>query len=194
MSKAVLISIRPKWCELIASGKKTTEVRKTAPKIETPFKCYIYCTKETGNSGQSTRFYEHEDGTFYSGGKNFKAFLTGAVVGEFVCDQVESTNCFSGWVCPEKDNIIKRFLDGSCLSEQEIVEYADGRAVCGWRISALKMYDEPKQLKEFEVFRTKHITEKAFFQEGVCDEIRHVRVLEPLSRPPQSWCYVEELQ
>ena len=45
MSKAVLISIKPKWCELIASGKKTVEVRKTNPKLDTPFKCYIYCTK-----------------------------------------------------------------------------------------------------------------------------------------------------
>ena len=42
--KAVLISIQPKWCELIASGKKTIEVRKTRPKIETPFRCYIYMT------------------------------------------------------------------------------------------------------------------------------------------------------
>ena len=44
--KAVLISIRPKWCEKISSGEKTIEVRKTKPKLETPFKCYIYCTAE----------------------------------------------------------------------------------------------------------------------------------------------------
>ena len=44
MSKAVLISIRPKWVERIANGEKTIEVRKTRPKLETPFKCYIYCT------------------------------------------------------------------------------------------------------------------------------------------------------
>ena len=43
--KAVLMSIRPKWCELIANGKKTIEVRKTRPKMETPFKCYIYEAK-----------------------------------------------------------------------------------------------------------------------------------------------------
>ncbi len=43
--RSVLLSIRPKWCELIASGKKTIEVRKTRPKIPVPFKCYIYCTK-----------------------------------------------------------------------------------------------------------------------------------------------------
>ena len=43
--KSVMISIQPKWCELIASGKKTVEVRKTRPKIDVPFKCYIYCTQ-----------------------------------------------------------------------------------------------------------------------------------------------------
>ena len=45
MSKAVLISIQPKWCELILRGKKTIEVRKNRPKLETPFKVYIYSPK-----------------------------------------------------------------------------------------------------------------------------------------------------
>lgn len=40
--KAVLLSIQPRWCGLITSGKKTIEVRKTRPKIDTPFKCYIW--------------------------------------------------------------------------------------------------------------------------------------------------------
>lgn len=44
-NKAVLISIRPEWCDLIVRGKKTIEVRKTRPKLETPFTAYIYCTK-----------------------------------------------------------------------------------------------------------------------------------------------------
>lgn len=44
MSKAVMLSIRPRWVQKIANGKKTIEVRKTKPKLETPFKCYIYCT------------------------------------------------------------------------------------------------------------------------------------------------------
>ncbi len=42
---AVMLSIRPEWCSLIAQGKKTIEVRKNRPKLGTPFKCYIYCTK-----------------------------------------------------------------------------------------------------------------------------------------------------
>ena len=44
--QAVLISIQPGWCELIASGKKTVEVRKTKPKLKTPFKVFIYATKQ----------------------------------------------------------------------------------------------------------------------------------------------------
>ena len=52
MSKSVMLSIRPKWCEKIANGEKTIEVRKTKPNLETPFKCYIYCTLPK---------YPHED-------------------------------------------------------------------------------------------------------------------------------------
>lgn len=86
---AVLISIRPKWCEKIISGEKTIEVRKTRPKMDTPFKCYIYCTLPK---------YPHEDfiatdyprPQFYGGGK---------VIGEFTCNRV--TNLFQtagfGW-------------------------------------------------------------------------------------------------
>ena len=48
-NKAVLLSVQPKWCELIATGKKTIEIRKTKPKIKVPFKAYIYCTKDRNN-------------------------------------------------------------------------------------------------------------------------------------------------
>jgi len=46
MSKAVLISVQPRWCGLILNGKKTIEIRKTKPNIAPPFKCYIYCTNK----------------------------------------------------------------------------------------------------------------------------------------------------
>ena len=85
MSKAVLISIRPKWCEKIVNGEKTIEVRKTRPKLETPFKVYIYCTLPK---------YPHEDfiatdyskPQFYGGGK---------VIGE-VCDEYGCAYCENG--------------------------------------------------------------------------------------------------
>ena len=61
----VLISIRPEWCQKIISGEKTIEVRKTWPKIKTPFRCHIYCTKGRPDMGRN-----------------------GKVIGEFTCDEM----------------------------------------------------------------------------------------------------------
>lgn len=72
--KAVLISIHPKWCELIASGLKTVEIRKTKPKLTTPFKVYIYRTKGT---------VKH-----LCNGKWWDMPVGGNVIGEFVCDKI----------------------------------------------------------------------------------------------------------
>ena len=97
--KSLLLSISPKWCELIASGKKTIEVRKTRPKIETPFKCYIYCTKPK----MITKYvFKPEDYPEYmrpektvfckvpDASSPFCSEVNGnsKVIGEFVCDNV----------------------------------------------------------------------------------------------------------
>ena len=83
MSTAVLISIQPQWCELIASGKKTVEVRKSRPKIETPFKCYFYCTKSKGEALWKYRGEYYYDTQFPNERPN-KA--NGKVIGEFMCN------------------------------------------------------------------------------------------------------------
>ena len=76
--KAVLISIRPEWVARITSGKKTLEVRKNRPKLELPFKCYIYETQ-----GRTETPWIDEDGhTIFKG--------RGQVIGEFVCDRIAS--------------------------------------------------------------------------------------------------------
>ena len=105
MGKAVLISIRPKWCELIANGKKTVEVRKNSPKLKTPFKCYIYCTKPSKRHqticgcmvlNNDELFRHPRKGIKYGDSielmceDDYSAdnFLNGKVIGEFVCDIV----------------------------------------------------------------------------------------------------------
>ena len=72
--KTVLMSIHPKWCEKIFNGEKTIEVRKTAPKVETPFTVYVYQTKHKGKSIVSEVL-----NSVYGGGK---------AIGSFVCDKV----------------------------------------------------------------------------------------------------------
>ena len=94
--KAVLISIQPKWCELISSGKKTVEVRKTKPKLETPFKVYIYCTYGEG-------LIEYSDecipnmliGKKVTKDRIWSNCCNGKVIGEFVCDKIEDFYCAS---------------------------------------------------------------------------------------------------
>lgn len=80
--KAVLISIKPKWCELIASGRKTVEVRKTRPQLETPFKVYIYCTKDNTFAEKTLRGFDENGKAVYHRAHK------GKVIGEFVCDRI----------------------------------------------------------------------------------------------------------
>ena len=97
--KAVMISIQPKWCELIASGKKTIEIRKTKPKLETPFKVYIYSTKPKNKNDLGLCLDKGMFGTLKKVGLLYKRnyetakhlnmqILSGKVIGEFVCDKI----------------------------------------------------------------------------------------------------------
>lgn len=164
---SVMLSINPKWCELIASGEKTIEIRKTRPKIETPFKCYIYCTKDNFKSIFQSKPY------LTTG--NFKV-CNGKVIGEFICDfiaefegefwdnktyeeikekyepsdfaeygeyeyQIIAQNGEANWLCKK-----------SCLDWEELRKYI-GQGIndfYGWHISDLVIYDTPKELREFK--------------------------------------------
>lgn len=134
MAKAVLISIRPEWVEKIANGEKTLELRKTEPKLETPFKVYIYCT--AGNLS-----YEVSNGIFcnISGGR--------LVVGEFVCDKIGIIWGGGYLKMPESA------FAGSCLNMYQIDTYLDGKDGHSWHISNLKIYDVPKPLSKFKGLR-----------------------------------------
>ena len=165
--KSVLISIQPKWCELIASGKKTVEVRKTRPKIETPFKCYIYCTK-----GETIYLPRDIFGN---------EALNGKVIGEFVCDSIR---CEKEVVDGLVDIVLERT---SCVSARELVEYANGNVLYSWHISNLVIYDKPKSLREFKRSCPDNVHSCAMCRHGAYTGMKCT----PLTRPPQSWCYVE---
>lgn len=177
--KAVLISIKPKLCTLIANGEKTIEVRKTRPKIETPFKCYIYATKQgrplVYGSPVPTYVDENLVQTYgYSKEEAERIFgiWNGKVIGEFVCDDIE--NMYENIISGKGNEHIKK---GGCLSGKDLNFYAKGKIIFAWNISNLKIYDEPKEIWEFR----KQILPKGLRYE---DDI--------IKRAPQSWCYVEE--
>lgn len=164
--KSILQSIKPQYCELIASGKKTIEVRKTKPKIPTPFKVYGYCTKDDGDGC-------YTDGTYDWLRK---------VPFEYVCDYIEVIQAL-----PDKNeyDISSDVLKQSHLSQEELWEYGKGKTLYGWHISDLKIYEHPKALSEFRKLIDCHRGNEKHQCIGCWDcEIK---------RPPQSWCYVEEV-
>lgn len=199
MSNAVLISIRPKWCEKIVSGEKTIEVRKTRPKLETPFNCYIYCTLPK---------YPHEDfiatdypnPQFYGGGK---------VIGEFICDRVYELETQSPGgsysVVGEDKPTTNRVARESCLGLADMHRYLQSKTGYGWHISKLIIYDAPKELSEFSpVCRYKNDDKSCPSRKVACSYQKYdynpdgsINLAEcgrTLERPPQSWCYVEVMR
>lgn len=177
MAKAVLISIRPEWCEKIARGEKTVEVRKTRPKLETPFKCYIYRTKGTVPHIINGKWVQMEVG--------------GTIIAEFTCDRVETIKAATepyGIYDVDDD-----FVAQTGLVDGALWDYGKGATLYGWHISNLKIYDTPKVLSKF-----RRICDKGCRCEGCARYwgnggncgIGSLRI----KRPPQSWCYVEELE
>lgn len=191
--KAVLISIQPKWCELIAAGKKILEVRKTRPKLETPFKCYIYCTL----SGSNEFFKDDLNGDVAAWNRGKWGERKGNVIGEFICDNIM---CFDVPYPAFQSKMDKRIIEESCCTYWQLHRYAYHDALYGWHISNLKIYDKPKELSEFYVlcdrcdkkairceYGYEENTENGYYSECMCDFKR------PIKRPPQSWRYVEEV-
>ena len=182
MSKAVLISIRPKWCQKIASGEKTIEVRKTKPKLETPFKCYIYCTQD-----KHLAFMQNQTGTNLIACMDVNAAIpvggaigNGKVIGEFTCDRIYELAPLNH----APDDVEKQ----ACLTREEIVNYLKGTGY-GWHISDLRIYDTPRELSEFQRATDPCDSCHAEYT-WKCTGCKKLGGY--IKRPPQSWCYVEE--
>ena len=203
-NKAVLISVKPKWCELIADGKKTLEVRKTKPNLKPPFKCYIYQTKGRDRLIEVMKDGDLNYGEIYHGKPVF--IKTGGyesgykglfgnkkkIVGEFVCDTIVTDKTFG------HDPL---FNGAARMSEDEAAAYSCQSPIYGWHISDIVIYDKPRELSEFysscnedctncEMWQYVRVNADEYDMDCLSEIDRH----KPLKRPPQSWCYVEELE
>ena len=196
--RSVLISIQPKWCESIASGEKKIEIRKSEPKqLKPPFKAFIYCTQGKGDClwRWNGVWYDTQDPNHRPNR------LDGKVIGEFICDRITEyqgefwddetyesiqkvvhTEDWDGYPETETYHVAENgepnyLCDESCLTWEELRQYV-GQGIntfYGWHISELKIYDKPKELKEFVGLR-----KTKFGYEPI-----------KITRPPQSWMYVE---
>lgn len=210
--KAVLLSIRPEWCKKILDGEKTVEVRRTCPVHGTPFKVYIYCTL-AGSDSLFMDVLNRDVAAWNRGGWPEKR---GRVIGEFTCKKItglthvgETGSWEPASLCVMAPGSYYKpadeLLEAACMSKETAEKYLKGRDGCGWHISDLKIYDNPKPLSCF----SKHGF-SSLFGTSVCgnEDCEHYepsgdRMVPPtcglngycsLHRPPQSWCYVEELK
>lgn len=195
--KSVMLSIKPKWCEMIARGQKTIEVRKTRPKLEAPFKCYIYCTKADQRLIDIIRDGDENYGEIYHGKPVFIKIEKGSVcdmygkrqkvIGEFVCDEILQFNR-DDYNSPAYD-ISDDDLNRTCLLQEDLYRYASGKTLYGWHISELVIYDEPRELSEFLRINRECWYADLGLAKRDCPECKNAECF--VSRPPQSWCYVE---
>lgn len=179
MNKSVITSVSPRECELIASGRQTMLVRKTRPKIETPFTVYVYMTKHKWI---------------------FKLlpFLKNRfakVIGSFVCDRVRLCIPFG-----LKGHLLSQEVYREmCLTKEQLDKYGGLKTLYGWHITEPKLFDKPRELGEFRK-PCNHINdcctckEAEFQYDG--DELRGLICKREISltRPPQSWVYCEPIE
>ena len=186
MDKSVLISIRPEWCELIASGEKTIEVRKTFPKLNVPFKVYIYCTQGPDMlwilKPEDRKLFPEKPTDVFTAKDAGGAYRgNGSVIGEFTCDTYVIDKTFG------HDPL---FNVAACMSEDDAADYAAGSPLYGWHISNLKIYDAPRELDDF-----RRICKNGWWCDSCAMYWEHNGTCGNASlqirRPPQSWCYVE---
>lgn len=165
--KSVLISIQRPHTDNIKALIKKIEVRKNKPNQETPFPCFIYETKTKGGCGK--------------------------VIGEFMCNKVEVFSVGS-LRCDDIEKL-------ACLSYTEMINYfykpeeLDGKTSkfgYGWHISDLKIYDKPKELREFKRWNRTEENAPCAHTKWLYPDCKDCKVCN-LTRPPQSWCYVESL-
>lgn len=193
---AIMLPIQPRWCELIAAGKKTYELRKSAPsKIScmypSPVTVYIYQSKHRWT-------YSIYDAI---------ADWQGKVIGKFTLKQttpVLKTTIEKVINDEFVDDEDMEVINGSCVPPKEILNYIkNSERVVGWKIDDLEMFNEPKNLSDFytdycECFDIENNFCYGFDVEGCCiyRKLFNTGTIENcvtrLTKAPQNYCFVKK--
>ena len=111
----------------------------------------------------------------------------GKVIGEFTCDQTFPINVFDNGSI---QNWLFEHMERSCLAYEELAGYiGNGKTGHGWHISGLLIYDQPRELSEFQRATDPCDSCHAEYT-WECTDCK--KLGGDIKRPPQSWCYVEE--
>lgn len=183
---------------MIATGEITIEVRKSRPKLNAPFKVYIYCTNRRpylvwGDVFRGDWETEFTDLHGYSRDEAEKIWdvFNGHIIGEFVCN----------WTLPlyieysDTNSVVaENVFPGTGMTDKEMIDYlGNGKFGYAWNISNLEIYDTPKDISEFRKVCGTQNCDICQFWENTGEYVGCLtREERRLRCPPQSWCYVEE--
>lgn len=122
---------------------------------------------------------------------------------ENVCDKVDEYS-FSNLEARYRINDVD--LAKTCLNHPELIAYGKGKTLRGLYITESKLFDRPRELSEFGTVCNRH---GSYDECGDCSYLREAKGaylygydvdtwcgvgnIKPLTRAPQSWCYVEEV-
>ena len=187
--KKILLSVHAQYCELIFRGKKTIEARKNYPlQVNPPFEVLVYQTKRV------ITLKEFQESNRIYCAKLLRA--QGKVIGSFICDRIDEIEPDLEYYSDGYDIDDDRLAE-TCLTREQLREYGKGVTLYGWHITEPKLFDKPKEFYELYAPCKKNKQTAgenckgcAYAYKGVttgkiyCDNA--------LTRPPQSFCYVEE--
>lgn len=181
----VLISLKPYYYYLIGEGIKRVEVRKTYPKADDWSRnSWFYMSRDEKSFAKIPKEFQE---------KYRKHF--GKVGMRFVCDKIDKIfQCNSGWV-----------QEHACISREEYFKYLglpynshfDSKGAYAWHINDLVVYDNPRELSEFYNNCNGLCFDNSIKYKCIrfnTDNPYACHHIKPLTRPPQSWCYIEPRQ
>lgn len=188
-STNAIISIHPKWCELIFSGKKKLEIRKRIPNASFPITFYVYQTID----------------------KNWKynlipslASKQGKVVGTFTCNDIdhwesefwlEDTDVYEAITMIEEDE----FEPGEYIQTRVFTnEWEDWEIepefekTLLYKDSCVSWSELRNYMKSgWNDFYTIHVEDVYYFTNPLNISDFQNKNGKVLTRAPQSWCYCE---
>lgn len=156
----------------------------------------------TNRCGLPTEKLKWGDGfKFWADGDEYQC-LNGKVIGEFICNKIDEYKFHEGLTEFNSMGLPSRiygsyliFADdykSMCLSYDEVKNYGKGKPIYGWHISDLKIYDRPRELSEFSIHckTTCENCRKPLYY----DCWREEKGIKIITRPPQSYMFVEEIE
>lgn len=210
--KSVLRSIKPYWLYLILIGKKKIEVGKTFPQSEDWNRLvYLYCSKDKKSFNRIPK----KD-------QEWMQEYLGKVACQFVCNNSTYIDARIDVFGNKHLGNVAFLQKWMCLSDDELFDYLykgknKNNGGWAWHISKLVEYiGLPKELGEFTLarhcFNTKNLETvencmgdyvTKYYNNSFCRQCKYydsdcnwcdkTDTERPVTRPPQSWCYVEDL-